>query len=61
MGLFCYQGAYMYMQLEVLFCASVFNEDVAPNYHRGPGEPAVKSSWYPELTVVTKNAFHLSD
>lgn len=37
MGLFCYQGAYMYMQLEVLFYASVFNEDVAPNYHRGPG------------------------
>lgn len=51
----------MSMQLEVLFCASVFNEDVALNYHGGPGEAAVKSFWYPELAVMTANVFHLSD
>lgn len=61
MGLFYYQGAYMSMQLEVLFCAFVFNEDVAVNYHRGPEEPAVKSFWYPELAVMTTKVFHLSD
>lgn len=61
MGLFYYQGAHMSMQLEVLFCASVFNEDVSLNYLRGPGELAVKSFWYPELAVMTTSVFHLSD
>lgn len=51
----------MPMQLEVLFCASVFNEDVAPNCHRPPGEAAVRSFWYAGLAVVATNVLHLSD
>lgn len=61
MGLFYYQGAHVSMQLEVLSCASVFNEDVALNYHRGQESQLPRASGTQLLAVITTNVFPLSD
>lgn len=49
----------MYVQLKVLLCAYVFNEDVALNYHRGPREPAIQELLVPRADCVELQMFFI--